>query len=61
MLLLANLEIGFHERARLQPEIVEAMNAPVVDPKDLRRRLVTELFPNPTSRIRYWLARLADG
>ena len=59
LLLLANLEIGFHEQTRLQPEIIEAMNAPVVDPKDLRRRLVAELFPDRTSRIRYWLARLA--
>lgn len=59
MLLLANLEIGFHEQTRLQPEIVEAMNAPVVDPRTLRRRLVDELFPDRTSRIRYWLRRLA--
>ncbi len=59
LMLLANLEIGFHEQTRLQPEIVEAMNAPVVDPRVLRRRLVDELFPNPASRLRYWLARLA--
>jgi hypothetical protein len=59
MLLLANLEIGYHEQTRLQPEIVEAMNAPVVEPKDLRRRLVAELFPDPTSLARFWLARLA--
>ena len=59
LLLLANLEIGFHEQTRLQPEIVEAMNAPVVDPKSLRQRLVEELFPDGKSRIRYWLARLA--
>ena len=60
LLLLANLEIGFHERTRLQPEIVEAMNAPVVDPKVLRKRLVVELFPDPRSRIRYWLRRAAQ-
>ncbi len=58
LLLLANLKIGFHEQTRLQPEIVEAMNAPVVDPADLRRRLVAELFPDRSSRIRYWLGRL---
>lgn len=58
-LLLANLEIGLHEQTRLQPEIVEAMNAPVVDPRRLRSRLVAELFPSPTSRVRYWLAALA--
>jgi hypothetical protein len=59
LLLLANLEIGFHEQTRLQPQIVEAMNAPVVDPKELRRRLVDELFPDGKSRLRYRLARLA--
>lgn len=58
LMLLANLEIGFHEQTRLQPEIVEAMNAPVVDPRALDRRLVAELFPDPASRLRYWLGRL---
>jgi hypothetical protein len=59
LLLLANLEIGFHEQTRLQPEIVDAMNAPVYDPRLLRRRLVEELFPNPGARLRYVLAGLA--
>lgn len=59
LLLLANLEIGFHEQTRLQEEIVEAMNAPVVHPRVLRQRLIDELFPNRSTRLRYWLARLA--
>lgn len=59
LLLLANLEIGFHEQTRLQPEILEAMNAPVVHPREVRRRIVVELFPDPAARARYWLARLA--
>ena len=59
LLLLANLEIGFHEQTRLQPEIVEAMNAPIYDPRLLRRRLVEELFPDPGARLRYVLAGLA--
>lgn len=58
-LLLANLEIGFHEQTRLQPEIVEAMNAPVYDPRLLRRHLMEELFPDPSARLRYVLAGLA--
>lgn len=58
-LLLANLEIGFHEQTRLQPEIVEAMNAPIYDPRALRRRLIEELFPDPGARLRYVLAGLA--
>ena len=59
LLLLANLEIGFHEQTRLQEEIVEAMNAPVIHPRVLRRRLISELFPDRSSRLRYWLARPA--
>ncbi len=57
--LLANLEIGFHEQTRLQPEIVDAMQAPVVDPRRLRRKLLDELLPNPSARLRFALARLA--
>lgn len=59
LLLLANLEIGFHEQTRLQPEILEAMNAPVVHPREVRRRIIAELFPDPAARARYWLARIA--
>ncbi len=33
---LANIEIGFHEQARLQPEIAESLNAGVVDPQHVR-------------------------
>ncbi len=43
--LLANIEIGFHEQTRLQPEIAEALNASVVDPRAFARRFVTALFP----------------
>ena len=52
LMLLANLEIGFHEQTRLQPEIRAAMDAPVYDPAVLRRRLLQELFPDARSRIR---------
>jgi hypothetical protein len=45
LLLLANLEIGFHEQTRLQPEINEALNAPLIDPKEFARRLQKELHP----------------
>lgn len=43
-MLLANLEIGFHEQTRLQPEIVAAMEAPVIDPRQVRQRMAA-LFP----------------
>ena len=58
LMLLANLEIGFHEQTRLQPEIREAMDAPMYEPGALRRRLMDELFPNPTSQWRLAAARL---
>jgi hypothetical protein len=59
LLLLANLEIGYHEQTRLQPEIVGALNAPVYDPAALRQRLLDELFPNPAARLRLFVLRLA--
>lgn len=59
LMLLANLNIGFHEQTRLQPEIREAMDAPVYEPRDLRRRLMDELFPDAGSRLRLSVARLA--
>ncbi len=54
LLLLANLEIGFHEQTRLQPEIVAAMEAPVIDPRQLRDRVLAALFPADrwSSRLR---------
>jgi hypothetical protein len=53
LVLLANLEIGFHEQTRLQPEIAEALNAAVVDPRDVRDRVIEALFPDAG-----WLLRL---
>jgi hypothetical protein len=58
LMLLADIEIGFHEQTRLQPEILEAMQAPIYDPRQLRRQLMRELFPSPDSRLHLWLARL---
>ena len=53
LLLLANIEIGFHQQTRLQPEIVEALEAPVIDPEELAGNLLREMFPDHG-----WLARL---
>jgi hypothetical protein len=58
LMLLANLEIGLHEQTRLQPEIRAAMDAPIYEPRVLRRRLLDELFPDPTSQLRLAAARL---
>lgn len=52
LLLLGNLEIGFHEQTRLQPEIVAALNAPIYDPRKLRGQLLEALFPDRASRLR---------
>jgi hypothetical protein len=48
---LANLEIGFHEQTRLQPEIREALDAAHATKKDLGRRALEALFP---SAARSW-------
>ena len=62
LLLLANVEIGFHEQTRLQPEIAEAMNAALIDHKEFRLRLIKALFPQHTwlVRLRLFLLKLFD-
>ena len=45
LLLLANLEIGFHEQTRLQPEILEALIAPVISPQEFANNLLKALRP----------------
>jgi hypothetical protein len=52
LLLLSNLEIGFHEQTRLQPEIAAALDAPVLDPGLLRARLLDALLPQPSLYLR---------
>jgi hypothetical protein len=49
--ILANLEIGFHEQTRLQPEIREALDAAYVTQERLGRRALEALFP---SAARWW-------
>jgi hypothetical protein len=41
---LANLEIGFHEQTRLQPEITASLNAVSIDPAKVKKHLVSLLF-----------------
>ena len=58
-MLLANLAIGFHEQTRLQPEIVEALDAPFADPMPLTQRLLRTLFPHrPSVLVRILWARI---
>lgn len=46
LILLANLEIGFHEQTRLQPEIAAALESSVIEPRPFLHRLVSAFFPN---------------
>ncbi|GAA0220609.1 hypothetical protein GCM10010492_18360 [Saccharothrix mutabilis subsp. mutabilis] len=57
LLLLANLEVGLHEQTRLQPEIRAALEAPIIDPAELHRRLLDLLLPG--NRFTKWLRRVA--
>jgi hypothetical protein len=43
---LANLEIGFHEQTRLQPDIRAALDAASSTTEDLGRRALVALFPS---------------
>lgn len=52
LILLANLEIGFHEQTRLQPEIQDALNAVMPDRDELRGRLLAALFPKAGMLLR---------
>ena len=58
--LLANLYIGFHEQNRLQPEIVEALNASVIDVQKVKSDLLNNLFTgtNFWTRMRLFFQRL---
>ncbi|SDE79369.1 hypothetical protein SAMN04487996_10710 [Dyadobacter soli] len=52
--LLANLEIGFHEQTRLQPEIAASLNAAFAVNTEIVRKKITDAFFPPES----WLARI---
>ncbi len=59
---LANVRIGMHEQTRLQPEIADALNAPVPDAAEIGRRLVETLFtgqPGPVPGSRHVLAEIS--
>lgn len=46
MQLLSNVEIGFHEQTRLQPEIAESLNAALVDPARVKEFVGNILLTN---------------
>jgi hypothetical protein len=43
LMLLANLQIGFHEQTRLQPDIMAALNGALLEPGDLADLLMNKL------------------
>jgi len=60
--LLANIEIGFHEQTRLQPEIAEAIDAALIDRQQFRQQVIKALFPwsGWFARGRLLVGRLLD-
>lgn len=58
LLLLANVEIGYHEQIRIQPEIEAALHAAVPDAAQLRSQILALLFPGGNAwirvRTRFW-------
>ena len=64
LMFFANLEVGLHEQTRLQPEILVALNAAVVDADELRSRVVGALIPRHAGwlgRARQFIRRLLGG
>lgn len=53
LILLANIEIGFHEQTRLQPEIAESLNASIIDPAHFMQSLIKAISPS-----RSWFSRI---
>ena len=54
LMLLANVEIGFHEQTRLQPEIIEALDAPLPDLAQLREDLLEALAAQRSVSRAFW-------
>jgi hypothetical protein len=60
LLLLANLLVGFHEQVRLQPEITEALNAPLENSAELKRNCLAVLLPDIRLGARPRAAKLLE-
>jgi hypothetical protein len=54
LMLLANVEIGFHEQTRLQPEIVEALEASLPNLAQLREDLLQALANDGDATRGFW-------
>jgi hypothetical protein len=58
MILYSNLLIGYHEQTRLQPQIVEALDAAFTNEDELKSKLLKELLPGFWLRIRYYISKI---
>jgi hypothetical protein len=58
MILYSNLLIGYHEQTRLQPQIVEALNAAFTNEGEMKSNLLKALLPGFWLRIRYYVSKL---
>ena len=61
LMLFGNLAIGYHEQTRLQPEIAEALDAPLAEPVRLRRDLLKLLAKTGLGAAFRLLLRLLPG
>lgn len=58
MILYSNLLIGYHEQTRLQPQIVEALNAAFTNEDEMKNNLLRELLPGFWLRIRFYISKI---
>lgn len=58
MIHYSNLLIGYHEQTRLQPQIVEALNAAFKNENEIRQNFLSALLPGFWLRIRYYISKL---
>jgi hypothetical protein len=58
LILYSNLLIGYHEQTRLQPQIVEALNAAFTSENELKANLLRELLPGFWLRILFYISKL---
>ncbi len=63
LILLANIQIGFHEQTRLQPEIAESLDAANIDPQQLRKYLTDIIVKNKNlkGKLIYFFTWLIGG
>lgn len=63
LMLLANIEIGFHEQTRLQPEIAESLDAANLDPTIVRNYLTDIILQNKNlqGKLVYFFTWLIGG